>query len=495
MTIFKPYDVRGTVPNNLDAPKAWAIGRAFAKFLALESGNPSPLIVIGRDARAHSPALTAAFMAGIADVGGRVVDAGLCTTPMLYHAVGSLAGTPNTPAGGAMVTASHNGPTYNGFKLCRALAAPISMDSGLAEIQRLSDIPCDTPSNLRQLSLDVGDGTDRALPINVVPDRALITVHWPVKGVSLDAACPVGANPGLWASYTAHMAGMKRMWPSHVVLAIDPANGMGCFYPVVLAALGADVHVVNGKLSSQPTHEANPLKPANMVDCQDLVRERKANLGVALDGDADRVVFVHEGGDVVPSDLTTAILARSFLTRYPGSAVLYDLRSSRAVRELIVERGGRPVRERVGHSFMKATLRKEDCVIGGELSGHFYHRACHYADNSLATIIELLNVMGACGETLSAQQASVKRYAQSGELNYHVADKDAVMKKLASTYPTAQVDWLDGVTVQFKDWWFNVRPSNTEPLLRLNVEAKTDQALATRVSEVATLIGGTPEAA
>lgn len=493
MSIFKPYDVRGTVPDQLDCATAWKIGRAFALFLSRESGQASPLAVVGRDCRSHSPALTAAFMAGVAAAGGRIADAGLCTTPMLYHAVGSLADTATPPTGGVMVTASHNAPKYNGFKMCRALAAPISMDSGLAEIQRMSLEAVEVPAGIAGLPHSNTPESDRSLPRGVVPESSFFSPVWPVKGKSPGAPCPKGANPSLWASYTAHVASMKRTWPREVHLAIDPANLMGCFYPGLLESLGARVTVTHGELNSTPAHEANPLKPANMVDCMALVRSSGAMMGMAFDGDADRVVFVHGGGEIVPSDLTTGILARSFLRRHPGAAILYDLRCSRAVREIIVESGGRPIRERVGHSFMKATLRAEDCVMGGELAGHFYYRDCFYADNSVVTVIELLNVMGETGKSLAELEASVKRYAQSGEINYHVADKEAVLAKLQATYDKAEQDTIDGITVQFPDWWFNVRPSNTEPLLRLNVEAKDEAAVKARVAEVSRLIGGRPE--
>lgn len=476
--IFKAYDIRGTVPDQLNPAIAWQIGHAFARFMRAESGEEFPYIVVGRDVRTHGPEIAGAFMRGIHSAGGRVVDVGICTTPMLYLAVGVLDpdGCPTRPAGGAMVTASHNPGHYNGFKLCRSQARPISGDTGLAEIEKLSK---DTPPA----------PTDLSAPVDVSP--------FPLQ-CSQEAGqhLPVGVDACLWAVCARAMRRMIRHWPANTVIAVDPANGMGCLDVLMLRALGASVVATFDHLDgSFPNHEANPLKPENMADCQRLVREQNTSIGVAFDGDSDRACFVDEKGEIAPCDLVQAILARAMLRREPGAAILYDLRSSRAVPEVIAEAGGRPIRERVGHSFMKATMRREDCISGGELSGHFYFRDVLYTDNALVAVIELLNAMGESEKPLSTLIGEVRRYAQSGELNYVVQDKDATMKRLESVFGAegASIDWLDGVTVQFPDWWCNVRPSNTEPLLRLNLEAGDAESVARRVAQVEAIIGGSRE--
>ncbi|MCK6439075.1 MAG: phosphomannomutase/phosphoglucomutase [Planctomycetes bacterium] len=464
MGIFKAYDIRGVVPHELDEAGAFAIGYGFARFLQEETHTPEPLIVIGRDMRMSGEGLTRAMIGGANTAGARVVDAGLCTTPMLYAAV---AFTPQA-SGGACVTASHNGPEYNGFKLCRAGAVPVSRDTGLLRIEDLShQAPSFAPNS--------------KVSSEAFPPRPGERAPVPPP----DSRC----SAALWDAYWRRMRLFKRTWPDKVKLAIDPANGMGCLYVPLLKALGAEIVSINDTLDGTfPAHEANPIKAENLEPCQHLVHKNRATLGVAFDGDADRVAFVNERGSGVPCDLLTAALARAMLARNKGAAVLYDLRSSRAVDEIIREAGGKPVRERVGHSFMKATMRAKDCVFGGELSGHYYYRDAFYADSALMTVIEVLNAMGESGKPLSELTANVRRYHQSGEVNFEVADKDRVIKRLREHYRDGAMDELDGLTVNYPSWWFNVRPSNTEPLLRLNVEATTAEELSCHLSELRALL-------
>jgi phosphomannomutase len=271
---------------------------------------------------------------------------------------------------------------------------------------------------------------------------------------------------------------------------VDAANGMGTLYRPLLEATGVELHLLYFELDgSFPNHEANPLKVENLRDLCREVRARGADLGVALDGDADRAAFVDERGEPVGSDIMTALIGRELLARQPGRAVLYDLRSSRAVAEVIGEAGGKPVRERVGHSFMKATLRKENGIFGGELAGHYYFRDAYCADSSLMAVFEVLNVLWRTGQSLSALVAPIQRYAKSPEINFEVEDKAGKIRLLAERYADGEIDYLDGITVQYPDWWFNVRPSNTEPFLRLVLEARTPEDLARRRAELESLLG------
>ncbi|MCA8939743.1 MAG: phosphomannomutase/phosphoglucomutase [Planctomycetes bacterium] len=467
MSIFKAYDIRGTVPDQLNPEVAETIGAGFASFLIEECGNPRPNIVVARDMRSHSPEIAAAFHKGVCSTGANVIDAGLTTTPMLYAAVVLRSDV----HGGAMITASHNGPAYNGMKLCRAEAVPISGTTGLKRIEELSSAP------------------------NRAASPGQVTL-WQAEGEPVEAPKPISdqVNADLWGAYSAFAKGFCSPWPSGFKVAVDPANGAGCLYLPILRWLGLDVVSINQELDgSFPAHEANPIKAANLVPTQELVRSCGARLGIAFDGDADRVVFVDELGEAVPADLATAVLAREFLKSHQNAAILYDLRSSRAVASEVKAMGGRGVRERVGHSFMKATMRSEGCVFGGELSGHYYFQDTFNADSSLRAAIAMLNLLASSDKPLSVLINNVRRFHQSGEINFIVADKDAIMRKVAESFPSGEVDHLDGVTVQFPNWWLNLRPSNTEPLLRLNVEAESTEMLSEKLSELRAMIGGEEE--
>jgi phosphomannomutase len=445
--IFKAYDVRGIYPTQLDEAIAEQIGRAFFHVLAEDGFPGGARVVVSRDMRAHSVPLQAALVRGLRAAGLDVIDIGLVTTPMNYFAIGHLGAS-----GGVQTTASHNPAQYNGFKFSRHEARPVSGDHGI---------------KLMEEKIAAGD-----LP---AAERAGST-----------------STADVAAAYRAHLlrhlqrpAGARRL-----KVAVDAANGMGTIYRPLLEELGIELVPLFFELDgSFPNHEANPLKLENLEDLCHAVREHGCDLGVSFDGDADRAAFVDERGNPVGSDLATALIAGELLAHHPGSHILYDLRSSHAVPEYVREKGGVPVRERVGHSFMKATLRKLDGAFGGELAGHYYFRDNYYADCSLLAVIEMLNLLWKEGRPMSALVAPLQRYAKSPELNFEVEDKEGKMREIAARFADGAIDHLDGITVQYPDWWFNVRPSNTEPYLRLVLEAGDDAALERRLGELLPLLG------
>ena len=445
--IFKAYDVRGIYPAQIDETIAEKIGRAFWHVLAGDGFPGGPRVVVSRDMRAHSVPLQEALVRGLRGAGLDVIDIGLATTPMNYFAIGHL-GT----SGGVQTTASHNPARYNGFKFSRYEARPVSGDHGIALMEE------------KVASGDLPHGEE---------EGALSTAD-------------------VWNEYRAHvLAHVKRpAGARRLKVAVDAANGMGTLYRPILEELGIELIPLYFELDGTfPNHEANPLKLENLADLAAAVREHGCDLGVSFDGDADRAAFVDEKGQPVGSDLATALIAGELLERHPGSHVLFDLRSSKAVPEYIREKGGKPVRERVGHSFMKATLRKLDGVFGGELAGHYYFRDNYYADCSLMAVIEMLNLLWKEGKPMSDLVRPLQRYGKSPETNFEVDDKEGRIRALAERYADGEIDWLDGITVQYPDWWFNVRPSNTEPYLRLVLEARDEQALERRMGELVPQLG------
>jgi phosphomannomutase len=429
--IFKAYDVRGRVPGELDAERAYDIGRAAARFFSAD------VLAVGRDARPHSPELGEALVRGLNDEGTDVLDLGLVSTPMLYFGVEHLGA-----GGGIMVTASHNPAEYNGFKLCREHAIPVGEASGLREIERLvSEVRGAAPAKER--------GSRRDVEV-----REAYVEHVFPSGVELPA----------------------------LRVAIDCGNGM--------ASVGLDPLLERLPLSVErlyfepdgtfPHHEADPLKVENLREVSEAVRRVGADFGVGFDGDGDRAVFVDETGRPVSSDLMTTLLARQQLRRHPGGRVLYDLRSSRVVAEEIERAGGTPAMCRVGHSFVKAQMREEDAVFAGELSGHFYFRfsPALVADDGTAAFVALLQLLAEEGGPLSRLVAPLRRYAASGEINSRVSDPARVIEAIEREHRGApEVSRLDGLLVRYGDWWFNLRPSNTEPVLRLNLEADTEEEM------------------
>jgi phosphomannomutase len=445
--IFKAYDVRGLYPSEIDATIARQIGLAFQHVLDAEDRERGNTVVVSRDMRTHSPQLAAALIDGITAAGFDVLDIGLATTPMNYFAIGSTGA-----AGGVQVTASHNPAQYNGFKFSRHGARPVSGDHGIALMEEkvaAGDLP-----------LAARPGTVRQGEVAADYRRHIL-------------------------SFLAPAAAGRRL-----KVAVDAANGMVTIDRPILEAMGIELVPLYFELDgSFPHHEANPLKQENLADLIRTVRSTGAALGVAFDGDADRAAFVDERGQAVGSDLATGLIAGELLARDPGKAVLYDLRSSRAVAEYIAEHGGIPVRERVGHSFMKATLRKRSGIFGGELAGHYYFRDHFYADCALLAAVEVLNLLWEKGQPLSSLVQPLRRYAKSPEINFVVQDKQAMIAGLAERYKDAQIDYLDGITISYPTWWANVRPSNTEPYLRLVLEAKTPEELEERKRELIAILG------
>jgi phosphomannomutase len=444
--IFKAYDIRGIYPDEIDEAIAEKIGLAFRSILDGAQGDGGT-VVVSRDMRSHSVPLSEALVEGLLRSGLDVVDIGLATTPMSYFAVGHL-GTD----GGIQVTASHNPARYNGFKLSRREARPVSGTHGIPILEE-KVLSGDLPEAERPGELRTAD---------------------------------------VWEDYRRHvLAHLRRPEGARRLrVAVDCANGMGALYRPILEATGIELVPLYFELDGTvPNHEANPLKLENLRDLAAAVREHRADLGVAFDGDADRAAFVDERGEPVGSDLTTALIAGELLERNPGAAVIYDLRSSRAVAEHVRERGGVPVRERVGHSFMKATLREKDGIFGGELAGHYYFRESFYADSAILAVLELLNLLWKEGRPLSALVAPLARYAKTPEINFEVDDKEGMMREIARRYADAEIDYLDGITISYPTWWANVRPSNTEPLLRLVLEADTQEEMARRREELVALLG------
>lgn len=447
--IFKAYDIRGTYPDQVDEDIAFKVGYHYRDLLDDEDMARGAVIVVSRDMRSHGVALSEALIRGLRARGLSVIDIGVADTPQNYFATGFL-----EASGGIQVTASHNPAVYNGFKMSRRDAIPVSYETGIAELEKLV--------NDSAVSLDLP-------PVGDVESRDVFDDY--VRHV-LTGCDPKGRR---------------------LKVAADAANGMGTIYLPILEAMNLEVVPLYFELDGTfPNHEANPLKAENLVAVEAAVRDHGCDFGVAFDGDADRAIIVDETGSAISADLTTGLLAPRFLRDEPGAVIVYDLRSSWATKEAIEEAGGTPVRERVGHSFMKATMRRHNSPFGGELAGHFYYRRNYTADSSIMTVLEIVNHLRETNRPLSELVAPLQRYHATGEINFHVEDKAAMIRRLADDFSKGAVDYLDGITVQFDDWWFNVRPSNTEPLLRLVLEARTAELME---EKKAVLLGylGTPE--
>ncbi len=442
MPLFKAYDVRGIVPTELNEDIAEKIGRAAVAVLKAKN------MIVGRDARITGPEISAAFAKGVTAAGCDIIDIGPCTTPMNYFAVGSL-----DADGAAMVTASHNPPEYNGFKFSRAEGRPVSGETGLKDMQEL-----------------VFGGT---LPADAPKPGSITT-----RDIS--------------AAYSQHLAKFaENLKPMKI--AVDTANGaVGPHFRQYTAGLPLEtVELFFEPDGNFPNHEPNPLKLENMKWLQEAVRENGCDFGVAFDGDGDRAMYVDDAGEIVSSDLVTALLAPWMLrSERSGSAVVYDLRSSWVVAEEIEAAGGAPVESRVGHSFIKAVLRDKGAVFGGELSGHYYFRDNWCCDSGEIAFFVLWSLLSDAGRPLSELVAPLRRYHASGEINFEVEDKDGTIERIARDFSDGQIYYLDGISVKYADWHFNVRKSNTEPLLRLTLEARTAEGLQQHLAKVKSVITG-----
>lgn len=437
MSVFKAYDVRGRYPSEIDEPFATSFGHALADF----SGGRR--FAVGHDVRLSAPSIAAAVRHGLSAQGVDVFDIGLCTTPMLYYAVGHLA-----LDGGVMVTASHNPPEWIGFKVCREQAFPIGERTGLREIEE----------RMGKRAPPRAEGTHR--PCSILQEyrrhiRSSVTLTRPMK------------------------------------VAVDTANGcVGAFFHKIFDDFPIEwVRLCSEPDGRFPNHEPNPLKDENIRDLREAVRRERCDLGIAFDGDGDRCLFVDEHGERVPSDLMTVLLARQALAMNPGAAVVYDLRSSRVVREEIDRAGGKPIRERVGHAFIKETMRKHNAVFGGELSGHYYFRDHFFADSGMMACARVLHILGHDTKAISEQLKPFRRYQATGEINFRIENKTEILAKLQNTFSDGRLDVLDGITVEYDEWWFNVRTSNTEPLLRLNLEARTKDQLEWAKKRLLAILG------
>ena len=449
--IFKAYDVRGTVPDQLDPELAHAIGVGFATFAREESegrGESVTRVLMARDMRPSGVELSAAFADGVRSQGLDVVDLGLGSTDLLYFASGSM-GAP-----GVMFTASHNPAQYNGAKFCLSGARPVGEDTGLGRIR------------------EVGEAS---LAGSVPAAATTGTIS------SLDVL-------GAFADHVRSFVDVSSLAPLQIVA--DTANGMGgLIVPAVFSSLPFQLEVMYGELDGTfPNHPADPIQPANTEDLRRRVVEAGADVGLAFDGDADRVFLVDEKGVGLSGSTTTAIIAAGILDKNPGGTVIHNLICSRTVPEVVREHVGTPVRTRVGHSFIKQVMAEEGAVFGGEHSAHYYFRDNFRADSGIIAALLVLEQMSVAGTSLSELRAPFERYADSGEINTRVDDPAAVIERVAEHFSDLPQDRLDGLTVDGGDWWFNLRPSNTEPLLRLNLEAPDAEACTRRTEEVRALL-------
>jgi phosphomannomutase len=440
--IFKAYDVRGSVPDQLDAEVCRAVGSGFARFTG------AARVVVARDMRESGVPLSEAFIAGAASEGASVTDLGLASTDLLYFASGRL----DVP--GAMFTASHNPARYNGIKMCRAGASPIGQDTGLSEIKALAGAMTGNGETARG-QVDHEDLVDE------------------------------------YAIHVRSFVDVDALTPLRVVA--DTANGMGgLVVPHVMAPLPVELEILYPELDGNfPNHPADPIQLENLADLNRRVLETGADVGLAFDGDADRVFLVDEKAQPLSGSLTTALVAKAMLEKHPGATILYNLICSKAVPEIIRENGGVPVRTRVGHSFIKAVMAETGAVFGGEHSGHYYFRDNYRADSGLIAAVIVLELLSKAGKPLSELRRPFERYADSGEINTKVPDPPRVVESIAAELDSvsgAALDRTDGLTVDWGDWWFNVRPSNTEPLLRLNLEAPSPAERDVHLAEVLSLI-------
>ncbi len=438
--IFKAYDIRGTYPDQLNHDSAYKIGKGFVSYLNCKN------VAVGRDMRLSSPGLFESLVKGITESGADVIDIGLCSTDALYFTVGKFA-----YEAGIMITASHNPKDYNGFKMCRQTAVPLSGQEGLEQIKEII---------LRGKFISSAD-KGKLLPRDVIPE---------------------------YVRHVLSFVDTEKIKPFKIVM--DAGNGMaGHMIPEVFRDLKCQIVPMFFELDgSFPNHPASPIEPDNIAPLRKRVVKEKADLGVAFDGDADRMFVVDENGKVLGGDIVTALVAKSLLKKEKGASILYNLICSRTVPETISKLGGRPVRTRVGHALIKPLMKKHNAVFGGEHSGHFYFRENYFADSAFIALLVCLELFSAEDKPVSELVAAIDPYFRSGEINNRVTDIPKKIEALEKAFSDGKIDYLDGITVEYPDWWFNVRPSNTEPLLRLNLEANSPQLLKSKTDAVLAVI-------
>lgn len=455
--IFKAYDVRATYPDPLDADAAWKVGHATATFLkrsrqdATDKVQREDTMVVGRDMRPHSPELAGALMEGIRSADMKVIDIGQIDTSCIYFAINHF-----DCVGGIQTTASHNPVNYNGFKISGPKATPIGSASGLKDIERIASKLMAPGATGRNASVEQYD---------------------------------------IWPGYRDHVLKFLEL-PDPIKVAVDASNGMaGVMVPKIFDGVSnLTIEKTLFETGVEFVHEPNPLVEENLKWTKDLVASTGAQVGACFDGDADRCMFVDENGNTVGCDILTAIIARDFLEQpgNAGAAVVYDLRSSHAVPEEIKAAGGVPVRDRVGHAFIKKTMAEKQALFGGELSGHFYFRDNFYADSGAMAFARVLSILSRTGKKLSELVKPIDRYAHSGEINFRVEDKEGMIRRVGNKYKQFPIDYLDGITVNADEkegWWFNVRQSNTEPMLRLNLEARDEATMKAKFEELKGMLG------
>ncbi len=441
-TIFKAYDIRGIYPEQLEEDSAYAIGLGTASLL-----KPATAVV-GRDMRTSSSGLSEAVIRGLSDGGAAVTDIGLVSTDGLYFAVGKYGFDC-----GVMITASHNPARYNGMKICEKNAVPLSGDGKLAEVKKIIE----------------SDNFEKTARPGTVKKRNIISEY---------------------VEHALSFIDISRIKPFKIV--VDAGNGMaGMIVPEVFKKLPCRLIPMYFELDGTfPNHPASPIEPENVADLIVRIKETGADLGAAFDGDADRVFLIDEKGKTLGGDMVTALAAKALLKKNPGSTILYNLICSKAVRETVEESGGKAIRTRVGHALIKPLMKKHNAIFGGEHSGHFYFRDNWYADSGLIALLICLELISDAGVPLSKQVATFDHYVRSGEINSRVDNIAESLKKIEELFSAGNIDKLDGLTIDYGDWWFNVRPSNTEPLLRLNVEAATPEQLEIMTGKVLEVIRG-----
>ncbi|MGM5482829.1 MAG: phosphomannomutase/phosphoglucomutase [Nanobdellota archaeon] len=436
-SIFKAYDIRGIVPDQLDTKIAEKLGKAIVEFLKCKKA------VIGEDMREHSPKLSKALIKGITSMGADVIELGMCTTPMNYYANGIL----NADCS-VMVTASHNTSEWNGFKICKEKAIPLSKDTGIHDLKEL----------IKKNEFEE-------------PEKKGTVIQKDIR-----------------ENYKEFIAEHYHDNDKTLTIVADCANSMGIYELEALKLKGINIIPLFDEFdSSFPNHEANPLKTETLLALQEKVKSENADLGIAFDGDADRCGFVDENGEIIRSDFITALIAKDVLSQEPNQKIFFDLRSSKIVKETIEKNSGKALMCRVGHAFIKAQMKQENAVFAGELSGHFYFTENFNAESAALAAVRIINMLGKTSKKLSELVAELKVYAQSGEINRKVSDPDKIIQKIEEYYNDAKIYHLDGVSVEYENWWFNIRKSNTEPVLRINLEADTEELMKEKTQEVLNL--------